>query len=149
MPALQCVITSPEGLIFKGSARSVVLPGADGELGVLPRHAPLIGALGYGEVRIDPADGGAATGGTPAPARGKDGKIHYFIEGGFVQVLRDEVSILATRAESSASLNRAAEEEKLKALLAKPPAANAPVEERDAYHQQVRIARARIKASGG
>src|SRR5580765_4747492 len=49
---LRCVIVTPEKAILDERADFVVLPMVDGELGVLPQHAPLIGRLGKGELRI-------------------------------------------------------------------------------------------------
>ena len=40
--SLEVLITTPEGLVYKGPGSRLVLPAHDGELGVLPRHAPLI-----------------------------------------------------------------------------------------------------------
>ena len=50
-------LVSPEGVRFKGQAKSLSLPAWDGQLGVLPGHAPMIGLLGSGEVRIDVKEG--------------------------------------------------------------------------------------------
>ena len=52
MADLDCEILTPEGRVFEGRAEMVVVPGAEGELGVLPRHAPIIARLKVGEVRI-------------------------------------------------------------------------------------------------
>ena len=52
MAELDCEILTPEGRIFEGRAQMVVVPGAEGELGVLPRHAPIIARLKVGEVRV-------------------------------------------------------------------------------------------------
>ena len=52
MAELDCEILTPEGRVFEGRAEMVVVPGAEGELGVLPRHAPIIARLKVGEVRI-------------------------------------------------------------------------------------------------
>ena len=51
MAELDCEILTPEGRVFEGRAQMVVVPGAEGELGVLPRHAPTIARLKVGEVR--------------------------------------------------------------------------------------------------
>ena len=53
MALLDCILATPDGAIFSGKARSIVVPAVDGELGILPRHAPLIGALGCGDQRLD------------------------------------------------------------------------------------------------
>ena len=130
MATLQCAITSPEGLLFEGEARSVVVPAIDGELGILPRHAPLIAVLGSGELRIDAA--------AQKPLR-------FFLDGGFVQVLKNRVTVLATSAEPVEGMDRAGAEAKLKAVLDSPPPKGAPPEERDGFQDRVRVARRRVK----
>ena len=50
-------LVSPEGVRFEGEAKSVSLPAWDGQLGVLSGHAPMIGLLGCGEVRISIGEG--------------------------------------------------------------------------------------------
>jgi F-type H+-transporting ATPase subunit epsilon len=52
MAELDCEILTPGGRVFEGRAQMVVVPGAEGELGVLPRHAPIIARLKVGEVRV-------------------------------------------------------------------------------------------------
>jgi F-type H+-transporting ATPase subunit epsilon len=139
MALLHCVVTSPEGMIFEGSARSVVVPAVDGELGILPRHAPLIGALGHGEARIElgePSQAGSADG---------SGKARYFLNGGFLQVAQNQVTILATEAQPLESLARAAEEEKVKSLLSARPASGSSLAEREAFEEKLRVARQRVK----
>src|SRR6185503_9528528 len=49
---LRCVVVTPERAVLDEPAEFVVLPMIDGELGVLPRHAPLVGRLGKGQLRI-------------------------------------------------------------------------------------------------
>ncbi len=49
---LDVEIVTPEGSVLQDRARMIVVPGAEGELGVLPRHAPLIAALDPGETRV-------------------------------------------------------------------------------------------------
>ena len=51
MAELDCEILTPEGRVFEGRVEMVVVPGSEGELGVLPRHAPIIARLKVGEVR--------------------------------------------------------------------------------------------------
>jgi len=79
---LQVRIVTPERPVFQGEADSVVVPAHDGELGILPRHARLLAALGVGELRTT-----------------VDGTVHrFFVEGGFVQVRADRVTVLCDRA---------------------------------------------------
>jgi F-type H+-transporting ATPase subunit epsilon len=87
---LQCVVVTPEKTLFDLRVDFVALPLFDGELGVLPGRAPLIGRLGYGELRT-------RTGETTS---------HYFVEGGFAQVRDDVVTVLTHRAIPVADLHR-------------------------------------------
>jgi len=52
MAELDCEILTPEGRVFEGRAEMVIVPGAEGELGVLQRHSPIIARLKVGEVRV-------------------------------------------------------------------------------------------------
>jgi F-type H+-transporting ATPase subunit epsilon len=79
---LQCVIVTPERAVLDETCDFVVLPLYDGELGVLPGRAPLIGRLGFGELRI---------------RRGTDIK-RYYVDGGFAQVRLDVVTVLTQKA---------------------------------------------------
>jgi F-type H+-transporting ATPase subunit epsilon len=79
---LQCVVVTPERTVVDERADFVALPLYDGELGVLPGRAPLIGRLGNGELRL---------------RRGESTK-HYYVEGGFTQIRDDVVTVLTSRA---------------------------------------------------
>jgi F-type H+-transporting ATPase subunit epsilon len=52
MAELACEILTPEGRVFSGNAQMVSVPGVEGELGVLPRHASIVARLKAGEVRV-------------------------------------------------------------------------------------------------
>jgi F-type H+-transporting ATPase subunit epsilon len=88
-------IVTPEKLAFSGAVDAVTVPGADGELGILPHHAPLVATLGVGELRY-------RTGGT---------EESFAVAGGFVQVRPDKVVVMAEQADMAAEidLERAAE----------------------------------------
>lgn len=73
-------ILTPEKALFKGEATFVFLPGSDGSLGILNRHAPLISSLKKGTVRIK-------------DNAGKEQK--FDVKGGTVEVLNNKVVILA------------------------------------------------------
>ena len=88
---IQCVVVTPERTLVDEVVASVVLPLLDGQLGVLPGHSPLLGRLGYGELRT----------GTGAGAN------RYFIDGGFAQVRDDVVTVLTNRAIPVAQLDAA------------------------------------------
>jgi len=136
MATLHCVVASPEGLVFEGDARSVVVPAIDGELGILPRHAPLIASLGQGELRVKLA--GASGGSGKAMAR-------FFLEGGFVQVMKDQVMLLPTAAESLDTMEVAAAEEKVRALVESRPDWHEPYEAREKHAERLRVAKLRAK----
>src|SRR5581483_6445472 len=85
---LQCVVVTPERTLFDELVDFVALPLFDGELGVLPGRSPLIGRLGYGELRTK-ADGNTR---------------RYFVDGGFAQVRDDIVTILTNRAIPAAQI---------------------------------------------
>lgn len=79
---LQCVVVTPERKVLDEAVDFVALPLYDGELGVLPGRSPLIGRLGYGELRI----------------RAAGLTRHFFIDGGFAQIRGDVVTLLTSRA---------------------------------------------------
>src|SRR3974390_2959265 len=88
---IQGVGGTPEKTLFDEGVDFVALPLFDGELGVLPGRAPLIGRLGYGELRTR-----------------RGGAVHrYFVDGGFAQVRADVVTILTGRAIRAEELNAA------------------------------------------
>ncbi|HLN31880.1 MAG TPA: ATP synthase F1 subunit epsilon [Gemmataceae bacterium] len=80
--SLQCVVVTPERAVLDEAVDFVALPMYDGELGVLPGRAPLIGRLGSGELRIRH---GATT-------------RRFFVDGGFAQVRSNTVTVLTPRA---------------------------------------------------
>ncbi len=73
-------IITPDSKLFSGEVTSVILPGIDGELGVLNNHAPLITSLKVGEITII-KEGGA--------------KETFETKGGIVEVLNNKVIVLA------------------------------------------------------
>jgi F-type H+-transporting ATPase subunit epsilon len=88
MPLLLEIVT-PERLAYSDEVDSVVLPGSEGELGVLPHHAPLVTTLGAGELRIR-----------------KGGQEETFaVFGGFLQVRPDKVVVMAESADLSAEID--------------------------------------------
>lgn len=77
-------VVSAEEAIFSGEAEFVVLPGEEGELGIYPRHTPLITRIKPGEVRIKPVGGGA--------------EELIFVAGGILEVQPAMVTVLADTA---------------------------------------------------
>ncbi len=88
---LQLEIVSPERRAFTDEVDMVVVPGIDGQLGILPNHTRLISALGVGELRIK-------KGGT---------EQSLLISGGFVEVRPDKVIVMADLAEHSDEIDEA------------------------------------------
>jgi F-type H+-transporting ATPase subunit epsilon len=86
---LRLEIVTPERLAYAGEVDAVVVPGSDGELGILPHHAPLVSTLGVGELRF-------RTGGT---------EESFAIFGGFLQVRPDKVVVLAELADLASDID--------------------------------------------
>jgi F-type H+-transporting ATPase subunit epsilon len=86
---LQLEIVTPEKLAYEGEVDSVQLPGSEAELGVLPHHAPLISALGAGELRL---------------RKGSEDEF-FAIVGGFLQVLPDKVVVMAETADIASEID--------------------------------------------
>src|SRR3990172_4272362 len=81
---IRCEIVSQDRTVFTGDVDIVVLPGAAGEMGVLPKHAPVLTTLKYGVIKIR-----------------KGGKEELFtVAGGVAEVQPDIVTVLADRAEN-------------------------------------------------
>jgi F-type H+-transporting ATPase subunit epsilon len=102
MSELRCIVVTPERTLRDAAASFVALALYDGEIGIAPMHGPMIGRLGSGEMRIT--------------AAGKTDR--YYIEGGFVEVLHDTVSVLTSRAVPAEELDEAAALEQLEAARA-------------------------------
>jgi F-type H+-transporting ATPase subunit epsilon len=82
---LKVSVISPERTVFEGEADMVVVPAWDGEMGILRGHAPMLVLLGKGPLRI----------------RTKGGEQRFDVEGGFLQVVDDIVTVLSERADAT------------------------------------------------
>jgi F-type H+-transporting ATPase subunit epsilon len=103
---VRCVIVTPETTILDTRARFVTLPLFDGQRGVGRGHAPFIGRLGSGEVRIlDPVSG--------VSSRGGESVQRVFVEGGFAEVGHDSVTVITQRAVPAEKLDAARAREEL------------------------------------
>jgi F-type H+-transporting ATPase subunit epsilon len=85
-------IVSAEGELFSGSATMVFAPASQGDLGIAPRHAPLLTLLKAGEVRVQTADG----------------EHSFFVGGGALEVQPHKVTVLADTAVRAKDLDEAA-----------------------------------------
>jgi F-type H+-transporting ATPase subunit epsilon len=114
MAKLLLEIVTPEAKAFSGEVEMVVLPGVEGELGILPMHVPLMTQLLPGEVRIL-----------------QDGKQTELVVGtGFVEVSQTHVSILTDMAMADTEIDEAAAEEAMKR-------AEARVKEKDLSSEEI------------
>lgn len=87
---LLCEIVTPERIVYTNEVRMVVAPTIDGEIGIMPLHAPLVSALKPGEIRVIYGDD----------------KVEWFaIAGGYVQVHEDKVIVLADQAAASSQID--------------------------------------------
>jgi F-type H+-transporting ATPase subunit epsilon len=109
---IQLEIVSPERRAFADEVDEVIVPGIDGQLGILPHHTRLITALGTGELRI-------RKGGT---------EQSLLISGGFVEVRSDKVIVMADLAEHSSEIDEARAVEARKAAEAELESAHDPVD---------------------
>jgi len=93
MSTIQVDVVSAEELIFEGQAEFVALPGENGELGIYPRHTPLITRIRPGSVRVRVA--------------GQSQEELVFVNGGILEVQPDRVTVLADAAVRGKDLDEA------------------------------------------
>jgi len=120
---LQLVVVTPEVTLIDQPVESMRFPLYDGQIGILPGRAPLVGKLGYGELKI----------------RDASGDCSYFIDGGFVQIKGPVVSLLTNQAIPVDKLDRSVGEEALKAANA--TVAHTVEEFESKFHDQERARR--------
>ena len=92
-PTIQVDIVSAEGELFSGPAAVVYAPAKEGDLGIHPRHAPLLTLLRAGEVRVQTPDGE---------------EHHFFVGGGALEVQPTKVTVLADTALRAKDFDEAA-----------------------------------------
>lgn len=90
----------PEKVLFQGEITELVIQGSEGSLGILPGHAPLITQLGIGELKFHQQDTVSV----------------YVVEGGFMEVSRNKINVLAENAIPKSELDQAAIEAKIAEL---------------------------------
>ena len=91
MASLELTIVSPEGELYSGKVDMVLAPGIDGQLGILPNHAPLITQLATGELRVRVGE-----------------EEYYFVSGGMIEILPHQVTVLADTAIRAKDVDEAA-----------------------------------------
>lgn len=129
---LRLEVVSPDGLVFAGDVAMVVVPALRGELGILPRHAPLVAQLAIGEMRVKTLG---------------DTWIRLAVAEGFVKVQFDKVIVLADAAELAGEIDVARAESALqraKERLALIRDGKVPAgEEIDPYRETMALRRAK------
>lgn len=128
MSQIQCVVVTPEATALQAEAEFIALPLYDGEIGIAPGHSPMIGRLGCGEMRL----------------RHAGGTDRYYIDGGFVQVANNSVSVLTSRAVPAGKLDAAVAQKNLEEATKKPLATAEQLEIRE---QAIAKARAQIRVA--
>lgn len=134
MAELQFELVSPERVLASQAASMVVIPGAEGDFGVLPEHAPLISTVRPGVIAI---------------YQGDSIERQIFIEGGFAEVNEEGCIVLAEAAEPLDEITADKARERLEQAeedLA--DAANASDAEKERLEQAVEIARLRVELAG-
>ena len=102
---LRLVLVTPETTVIDRTVRSIVVPLFDGQMGLLPGRAPVVGRLGTGELRFD----------------GEGSQQSYFIDGGFLQVKGSVVSVLTHHARPADQIDLAAAESELEQAASQIP----------------------------
>jgi len=131
MAKLRVGVVSPEREIWSGEADMVIAKTVDGEIGIMPNHAPVLGIL---------VDGGVLT-----VKRGDGDDLVAAVHGGFISVANNDVSVLAEMAELGSEVDVAAARDALNRALASVDAAEGT--DFDAQLEAKR-ARARLRAAG-
>lgn len=86
---LRCEIVTPEKIVYSGDVDMIIVPGIEGELGILPLHIPLVTLLKVGEIRL----------------KYDDRQDYIAIDGGYMEVREDKVTILADEAEFASKID--------------------------------------------
>lgn len=126
--SINCIVVTPAETAVETEVSSITLPLFDGDKGVMADHAPMIGRLGNGELKLQTTEGG----------------LKFYIEGGFVQVLDNKVSILTNRVIAVEDLEPGTIQQELGDALAMPGNNDEELDLReravDAVRAQLRVA---------
>ncbi len=91
MSSMEVLVATAEREVYSGQATMLIVPGAEGELGILPKHSPLLSGLRSGELIITNGDE----------------VDEVFVSGGYMEVQPDKVTILADTAERASDMDEA------------------------------------------
>ena len=90
--SMQVLVATAEREVYRGEAEFLVAPGAAGELGIMPKHTPLLSALTSGELRITNGEN----------------VDEVFVSGGYMEVQPDMITVLSDSAERASDIDEAA-----------------------------------------
>ncbi len=121
MADINCIVVTPEETALERDVDFVVVPLFDGELGIGAGHSPMIGRLGFGELRL-----------------GRSGSERYYVDGGFVQVEGNTVSVLTNSLKSADSIDGSAAQAILDECKTMPVTTEEELAAREAKVQQAR-----------
>ena len=123
----QCTLVTPEQQILDEKVIYASIPAHDGQIGIEHLRAPLLVKLGYGQLRLDLADGSSEK---------------FFVGGGFAQVKDDVLTLLTDEAETATTISASHEQHNLEKLLAAPPSSGF---EHQQHTKALMRARARVE----
>lgn len=138
-PVLRLELVAPRGPVFEGDVHQVILPGVEGELGILPRHAPLVAQLAIGRMRVETTDGEW---------------LDFAVAEGFAKVQANRVIVLADSAQAASEIDvqrvKLSVEESLKRLEMYRSGTVPEGEDVDPYREQLALKRAqnRLRVAG-
>lgn len=131
MAQLQCIVVTPEATVLEEQVDFVALPLYDGEIGIAAGRSPLIGRLGYGELRL------VTSGQTK----------RYYVDAGFVQVVDNVVSVLTNRAVPASAIDSQVASEQLAQARSRKAHSDESLAARDRLERQAR-GQLRVAAHG-
>ncbi len=140
----RCRVLTPAASILDEDVTYASIPAWDGSFGVLTDRAPILARLGVGELRLE----------FPDSAKVEGGQRSFLVEGGFVQMLSNRLTVLAEKAIPAESLTLSEAEAELKAAEAKSipegtPDRNTKLEQLQKDRQRARVKVQMARARGG
>ncbi|MCH2124652.1 MAG: ATP synthase F1 subunit epsilon [Pirellulaceae bacterium] len=129
MPKVNCIVVTPEKTALEQPCDFLALPLFDGEIGIAGDHSPMIGRLGYGEMRI----------------KENGEQLRFYVDGGFVQVADNVVAVITNRAIPAAELDTNTIESQLAEARSQPSNSPELMESRD---RSIAQARAQLRVAG-
>ncbi|MEZ6049141.1 MAG: F0F1 ATP synthase subunit epsilon [Planctomycetaceae bacterium] len=128
---IRLVLVTPEKTLMDAPVTALQFPLIDGQIGILPGRAPMVGRLGYGALSFK---------------SNKGEEVIYYIDGGFVQVKGSEVSILTSRAIKPENIDVAAADAELSEALTRAASGDAAIKARFEDQERARQMKAVAQA---